>query len=297
MFDIIFKSDKPVNAVPGGSTFNAMVSLGRCGIEATFLSETGADHVGDIVCSYLEANGVSAADVERQGRSHLSLAFLNRDNDAEYSFYKDHPNDKASMRLPEIHRDDILLLGSFYSINPMIRHKVKAILDAAKEAGAIIYYDINFRASHKNEVAHVLPSIEENFSYADIIRGSNEDFETAYGLADFESIKSMPCLKDKTLIYTCGACPTLLRTKEGRNLSFKVDPIDTVSTIGAGDNFNAGIVYSLLKGNVLLKDIRNGLDDSLWQYIITTGQSFSADCCRSLDNSISPVFAESLGKL
>ena len=31
LLDIIFKVNKPVEAVPGGSTFNAIVSLGRVG--------------------------------------------------------------------------------------------------------------------------------------------------------------------------------------------------------------------------------------------------------------------------
>ena len=29
VFDIIFREDQPQKAVPGGSTFNAMISLGR----------------------------------------------------------------------------------------------------------------------------------------------------------------------------------------------------------------------------------------------------------------------------
>ena len=31
VLDIIFKDNKPVEAVPGGSAFNAITSLGRCG--------------------------------------------------------------------------------------------------------------------------------------------------------------------------------------------------------------------------------------------------------------------------
>ena len=32
VLDIIFKDDQPISAVPGGSTFNCLVSLGRCGV-------------------------------------------------------------------------------------------------------------------------------------------------------------------------------------------------------------------------------------------------------------------------
>ena len=46
VLDIIFKDGKPTEAVPGGSTFNGIVSLGRAGVDVTFLTETGDDRVG-----------------------------------------------------------------------------------------------------------------------------------------------------------------------------------------------------------------------------------------------------------
>lgn len=39
VLDIIFKGGKPIEAVPGGSSFNAVISLGRAGVNASFISE------------------------------------------------------------------------------------------------------------------------------------------------------------------------------------------------------------------------------------------------------------------
>ena len=39
--DIVFKDDKPVDAVPGGSALNAIVSLARAGVGTSFVSATG----------------------------------------------------------------------------------------------------------------------------------------------------------------------------------------------------------------------------------------------------------------
>lgn len=292
VFDIIFKDNKPVNAIPGGSTFNSMISLGRCGVPATFLSETGDDHIGNLICSYLEENGVSSADVDKNGKSHLSLAFLNERNDANYVFYKDHPHDKAEMRLPEINADDIILFGSYYAINPVIRHKVKALLDYARKQGAIIYYDLNFRASHKDEKDLLLPTIIENFGYADIIRGSNEDFEIVFGDTNFTSIANRDFMQGKTLIYTCGSEPTLLKTSQETVISHAVLPIEVVSTIGAGDNYNAGVIYSLIRDNISRKSLKKGLTEEQWHDILDTAQSFSAECCQSMENCVSLEFAK-----
>lgn len=292
VFDIIFKDNKPVNAIPGGSTFNSMISLGRCGVPATFLSETGNDHIGNLICSYLEENGVSSADVDKNGKSHLSLAFLNERNDANYVFYKDHPHDKAEMRLPEINADDIILFGSYYAINPVIRHKVKALLDYARKQGAIIYYDLNFRASHKDEKDILLPTIIENFGYADIIRGSNEDFEIVFGYTDFSSIANRKFMQGKTLIYTCGNEPTLLKTSQETVISHVVKPIEVVSTIGAGDNYNAGVIFSLIRDNISRDSLKKSLTEEQWHDILNTAQSFSAECCKSMENCVSLEFAE-----
>lgn len=43
VLDIIFKGGKPIEAVPGGSSFNAVISLGRAGVNASFISEAGND--------------------------------------------------------------------------------------------------------------------------------------------------------------------------------------------------------------------------------------------------------------
>ena len=294
VFDIIFKDNKPVNAIPGGSTFNSMISLGRCGVPATFLSETGNDHIGNLICSYLEENGVSSADVDKNGKSHLSLAFLNERNDANYVFYKDHPHDKAEMRLPEINADDIILFGSYYAINPVIRHKVKALLDYARKQGAIIYYDLNFRASHKDEKDLLLPTIIENFGYADVIRGSNEDFEIVFGYTDFSSIANREFMQGKTLIYTCGSEPTLLKTSQETVISHVVKPIEVVSTIGAGDNYNAGVIFSLIRDNISRDSLKKSLTEEQWHDILNTAQSFSAECCQSMENTVSRLFADKL---
>ena len=41
VYDIIFKDNQPQRAVPGGSTFNALVSLGRLGVPCSMVTEVG----------------------------------------------------------------------------------------------------------------------------------------------------------------------------------------------------------------------------------------------------------------
>ena len=53
VLDILFKDGVPVKAVPGGSTFNSMISLGRMGLNVSFISEVGNDKVGEMILKAL----------------------------------------------------------------------------------------------------------------------------------------------------------------------------------------------------------------------------------------------------
>mgnify|MGYP001790795035 CR=1 FL=1 len=190
VLDIIFKENKPVEAVPGGSIFNAITSLGRWSINTSFISEAGNDHVGKYIVDFLKDNGVNADNVTTfpDSKSPVSLAFLNDKNDADYIFYKEHPHHLLDFTYPEIKPDDIVIFGSFYAVNPMIRPQVLGLLDYARSHGAIIYYDVNFRPAHKDEVIRVTPNLIENLDYADIVRGSHEDFATLYKKEDADKV-------------------------------------------------------------------------------------------------------------
>ena len=228
VLDIIFRDNHPVDAVPGGSAYNALVSLGRVGVPGVFISETGADRVGEMIVSFLEENGIDGNSVRmfKGVKSPLSLAFLNERNDAEYVFYKDHPNDKLEMTLPEISPDDIVLISSFYAVNPVIRPQMKRVLEHARQSGAIIYYDVNFRPSHRDEVDELLPNILDNFAYADIVRGSDEDFQVMFSKGDARQVYQeniMP--RCDTFIYTRGARPIDIFTADGKCRSYEVPSI------------------------------------------------------------------------
>lgn len=289
VLDIIFKNDKPQAAVPGGSTFNALISLGRTvpkrypGIPILMVTEVGDDHVGDIVVDFMETNGVSSSAVTRnQGsQSHVSLAFLDSNNDAHYQFYKDHAHAGLSAEKVgsvSFDKGDLVIFGSYFAINPVIRDFTKGLLTAARAAGATVYYDINFRKSHLKDLPEAMVFIEENCRMADYVRGSSEDFGYLFGTSDGEDIyeNHMKALCPR-LILTRGGDPVEIYLP-GERMTFPVKAVETVSTIGAGDNFNAGFIYSLLSG------------DEDWARRIAIATQFSAAVCQSVFNYVDKDF-------
>lgn len=283
VLDILFKDDQPQKAVPGGSTFNSIVSLGRAGVPCAMVTEAGGDHIGDIICRYLKDNGVLPEYVCRHAnvKSHISLAFLDENNDAQYIFYKDHASVTLDGKLPEITRDNVVLFGSFFAINPAIRPVVGALLHAARDAGAWLYYDVNFRNNHIADLPDVMQNIEENMGLADVVRGSVEDFGHLYGLHNGEEIYARVSRYCRKLILTDGAGTIRVYTPDGCE-TFPVQKIETVSTVGAGDNFNAGYIYAMMQG------------EQTEASLIAMAQLWSQDVCRQIGNNISDGMVEYL---
>ncbi len=249
-----------------------------------------------------DKNGVSTEYVNvLPVKQPVSMAFLNEKNDAEYSFYRDALDIHPEFKLPQIQTGDVVLFGSFFALNPAVRPQVRAFLEYAKAAGAILYYDVNFRPSHRKDLGNVLGNIEENYDYADVVRGSDQDFITLYGIDDPDKVYSEKILPHcRNFIYTKSVEPIEVRSllataaPEAGNIfkkSYPVAPVETVSTIGAGDSFNAGFIYGLSK---LAPEPYLRLAETQWDSLIAIAQAFSANCCTSMYNYVTKDFAKSL---
>lgn len=297
VLDILFKNGLPFTARAGGACLNTAVSLGRLGLPVYFIGEYGLDEVGNIIDQFLKENNVSTEYVYRyyDGKSSLALAFLNENNDASYDFYKLYPSKRLNIQFPEIKKDDIIIFGSIYAVNQEVRPKLIEFIKKARSKNAIIIYDPNFRKSHLNELHQLKPLIIDNLKYADIVRGSNEDFAFIFGAnnADeaFDIIKSYT----NNLLYTASLKGVFLKTN-GHSIKYPVKKIDPVSTIGAGDSFNAGIAYSIINQNITQKDL-SGLDEKGWTKIVNTAIDFASHVCLSYDNYIDKTFASDYMKM
>lgn len=112
----------------------------------------------------------------QNAKSRILLAFLNDENEPSYSFYKIRFDGELKINYPKPEHDDIVLYGSFTSIKKELRQDFVNFLKQAKEVGALLIYDPNFRPAHIKLRDRVIDYIYENIAYADIVKGSNEDF-------------------------------------------------------------------------------------------------------------------------
>jgi fructokinase len=291
LLDIIFRNGMPQTAKAGGAMLNSAISLGRAGFQVSFISEYATDEIGNLIDSFLRENGVDTSHVYRfhNGTTALALAFLNEQNNASYSFYKNYPADRLNTRFPEFADNDILLCGSFYAIAPELREKFVNLVTKARNAGTIIIYDPNFRKSHLHELESLKPMIIENMRNASVVRGSDEDFRNIFGSGNPEEAWESVRYLCGCMVYTASTEGVYVKTPSFSG-KFKVNKLTPVSTIGAGDNFNAGMIASFSKRKIRLPEIgKLGYDE--WKEIIDTAVAFASNVCLSYDNYIDTAFA------
>lgn len=290
VLDILFKDYEAFAAKPGGACLNSAVSLGRLNAPVHFISEYGLDEVGNVIDKFLRENNVSTEYVYRfyDGQSPLALAFLNENMDASYSFYKIYPKKRLNINFPDIQAGDIVLFGSFFAITREVRPKLLEFLRHARKRKAIIVYDPNFRKQHLHDLPTLKPMIEENFGLADIIRGSNEDFSFILGLYNSDEVYEY-LGNNKVLFYTANKKGVYLHTPKVTE-RYPVNNIQPKSTIGAGDNFNAGIAYSLFRENIGYKELLK-VEEPVWQRIVHTCVEFATHACMHYENYLSTDFA------
>ncbi len=291
LLDIIFREGRPVAAKPGGSMLNAAVSLRRAGIPVRFISDFGFDEPGELIANFLEMNGISAQDLHRyhDGKTALALAFLDEKQNASYTFYKQYPPVRLTGTFPAVEKDDILLFGSIYAITREIREKITGFVRRAAGAGAIILYDPNFRSAHLSELEEVMPFIRENLSLATIVRGSDEDFLNIFasgnGREAYLAMEKEAPAEARWLVYTRSR-ERVQVTGSMLDLQVPVPPVEPVSTIGAGDAFNAGLAWYLVRHRIT-REMLAGMREEEWRNLAGIAIRFAADVCMSYENYIS----------
>ncbi|WP_094226665.1 carbohydrate kinase family protein [Methanolobus psychrotolerans] len=288
-YDIIFTKGKPISACPGGAMLNSSISLGRSGVPVSLISEFGRDNIGNIIFEFLRDNKVSTDYLcLYDGNSPLSLAFLDNRNDATYEFYEKFPKKRLLIDIPCFSPDDIVMFGSILSVTKEARTKLEELINAAKNAGSTVLYDPNFRSSQLFRIEEIRSMIFENIAYSNIVRASDEDMRMIQGCRSSEEaygfIKENGC---DYLIYTASSDGVYLKTPSCSKY-YKVPAIETISTVGAGDSFNAGIVYMLHARKD--RNLEN-ITEQVWDEIIGKAIDFSSHVCMSNENYISHDFA------
>jgi fructokinase len=124
------------------------------------------------------------------------------------------------------------------------------------------------------------------------VRGSNEDFKNIFGANTPDEAWNVVRKYCNCLVYTANSEGVYVRTISYSGM-FGVKAIKPISTIGAGDNFNAGMMAAIYL-NQITSDKLDKMGEEEWSKVISMGVDFATNVCLSYENYISLEFAKEL---
>ncbi|MCF8349331.1 MAG: hypothetical protein K9G61_11010 [Bacteroidales bacterium] len=289
LLDIIFTDMDHVVARPGGSMLNTAISLARMNHKVAHISELGDNEVAMMVIRFLNENQVDTSLITCYARSNTSLALAVLDDKKvpAYQFVKAYPERRFLAEVPAYHPSDLLLFGSMYAATAQIRMDLKRHVLAVKKAGGLLVYDPNIRQKHHLDNSDTVEAVMENLKWATVIKASDEDCAQIFGVNDQETyLDKLTEINPKALIFlTLGAKGAMCRL-QNKTVSMEAIKTEVVSTIGAGDAFNAGLIAELIKQKITTKDITTLSEKNLLK-LLRSGIKTATAVCATYDNYIS----------
>lgn len=249
---------------PGGAPANMLTAVSRTGLKTAFIGKIGADMHGDFLRSVLESVPIDTSGLITDPGFFTTMAFVSLSITGERSFsFARKPGADTKITFEEINRDllvdtKIFHVGSLSLTDEPARSATFEAVKIAKEAGAIISYDPNYRAPLWENVEKAMEMMRIMSQFADIMKISDE--ETSLLTPYNEPLEAANYLVEegrKLVAVTLGERGALAVSKQGyvEVPGFKSNVVDTT---GAGDSFWGGLLARFLIQNVDLDNVSTG---------------------------------------
>ena len=265
---------------PGGAPANTLVAATRFGAKTAFIGKVGDDQFGHYLKGILEEVNISTSGLVFTKEANTTLAFvhLNPDGDRSFSFYRK-PGADFLIRPEEVDKNllsdtTVFHFGSISLTHEPARSTTVEAVKYAKEKGAMISYDPNWRPGLWQSHEESIEWMKKGAQYADIMKVSEEELELITGESDLEKgSRILEEMGPQVIFVTLGDAGCYYRINKGTGHipAYKVPVIDTT---GAGDSFFGSMLYQIIEGN---KELDSITKDDMDQYI-TTSNATAALC-------------------
>jgi fructokinase len=232
----------------GGSCLNVAVGLARLEVPTGFVGGISTDLFGSMIADHASASGVDLSHARRSD-DQTTLAFVRIvAGESHYAFY-----DAGTASRNWIYRqgaiafDDIEAIhtGSTTLVHDRGAAEARAMIaDAAKRV--TISLDPNCRPNLVKDKDAYRAKIDAFAGKADLIKMSDVDFDYLYGGGGYpakaEALLAGGC---SLFVITRGTQGALAWHKRAGAVEVAAPAIDVVDTIGAGDSFQAALLFAL----------------------------------------------------
>jgi len=261
----------------GGSCLNVAVGIARLGAPTGFVGGISTDLFGRMIADHAQASEVDLRYATRSERP-TTLAFVRTiDGEAQYAFYDENTASRQWMHQPgsiPFARVDALHVGSTTLVDGQGAAQTLQMIEEARNT-TTISFDPNCRPNLVRDKADYLQRMSRFASVADIVRLSDGDFAYLHGSDDFAArAQSLLAAGTGLFVITRGMRGAQAWHRKAGTIAVDAPKTKIVDTIGAGDSFQAGLLFAL---STMERLTRRQLDH------LTAGElrqalSFAASC-------------------
>ncbi|MEY8337581.1 carbohydrate kinase [Lachnospiraceae bacterium 62-35] len=236
---------------PGGAPANVLVAAQRLGAHTAFMGKAGEDMHGRFLKHILEQEKIDTRGFILDDGYFTTLAFveLNEAGERNFSFARK-PGADTQMKKEEVNMDvagnsRIFHIGSLSLTDEPSKSTTFYMVEKAKEKGALISYDPNYRASLWKDEETAKREMRSMVPYVDIMKISDEETELLTGRKSPEEAAKALCSQGVGLaVVTLGKEGAYVCSREGGRIAGGFSS-KVVDTNGAGDSFWGGFLYQV----------------------------------------------------
>ncbi len=276
-------------AYAGGGEYNVAYALARYGLRTGWVSRLADNSLGAFIRNHARASGMDLSEVKwvpydglgRADRIGLNFTEVGIGIRPSVTMY-DRGHSAASHMTPaDVDWERLFRVrgarwfhtgGIFAALNESCAETAGAAMAAARAAGAVVSYDLNFRSKLWTS-ARAVAVTGRLMPFIDVLIGNEEDFQKSLGLEvegtdehlrtlPVESYKktagrlmeSYPHLKaiGTTLREVVSGCvnnwSAVLALEGTFYESRRFEGLEVEDRVGGGDGFSSGLIYGLLNG-------------------------------------------------
>jgi fructokinase len=234
--------------VVGGSCLNVAVGMARLGAPAGFAGGISTDLFGRMIADHAQGSQVDLRYATRSARP-TKLAFVRTvGGEPDYTFY-----DEATASRQWIYRKgsipfaelDAVHFGSTTLIDDRVAAETMRLIEEAC-GSTTISFDPNCRPNLVADKRGYVDRMDQFAARADIVRLSDSDFSFLYGETDYaEKAEALLAEATQLFIVTRGGRGAQAWHRQAGAVEVEAPPAEIVDTIGAGDSFQAALLFAL----------------------------------------------------
>lgn len=237
---------------PGGAPANVAVGLARLGHSAGFVGCVGDDPFGEFLMNTVAAEGVDVTRMVRSASARTTLAFVATRSDGrkDLTFYR-HPGADAALRVEDLDPGWLAATRLFHFCSVSLsrepaRSATLAAARIAREAGAWVSFDPNWRAPLWDDPGEGAHWIRAGLALADVVKVADEELDIVCGTADVDTaLDRLLAGGARLAVVTLGPRGAVGATASAR-VAADGFPARCVDTLGAGDAFVAALLSRCL---------------------------------------------------